>query len=74
MTINLQAKVTHFRLLMPLHPEAILFHHQNFPFLMRPSLKLSGLLKASVVTNIMVSNPVQTELVRKFTGKTGIGI
>jgi len=47
---------------MPLQPEAILFQHQHFLFLMRPSLKLSGLLKASVVTNVMVSRPVLTEV------------
>jgi len=35
---------------------------------------LSGLLKASVATTVMVSRPVQTEVVRKFTGSTGIGI
>jgi len=41
---------------------------------MQPSLYLSGLLKASVPTNVMLSHPVQTEVVRKFTGSTGIGI
>jgi len=59
---------------MPLYPEAILFQYQHSLFLMRPSLNLSGLLKASVATNEMVSRPVQTEVVRKFTGSTGIGI
>jgi len=59
---------------MPLQPETILFQHQYFLFLMRPSLKLSGLLKASVATNVTVSGPVLTEVVRKFTGSTGIGI
>jgi hypothetical protein len=41
---------------------------------MRPSLKLSGLLKASVATKVMVSRPVQTEVVRKHTGCTANGI
>jgi len=41
---------------------------------MRPSLKLSGLLKSSVAKNVMASRPVQTEFVRKFTGSTGFGI
>jgi hypothetical protein len=59
---------------MSLHPEAILFQHQHFPVLMRPSLKLSGLLKASVATNVTVSRPVQAEVVRKFIGSAGIGI
>ena len=34
---------------------------------------MPGLLKTSVATNIMVSRPVQTEVVRKFTGSTAIG-
>ena len=74
MTINFQAKVTYFRLSMPLHPEAILFQHQHFSFLLRPSLKLSGQLKSSVAADVTVSRLVQTEVVRKFTGSTGIGI
>lgn len=41
---------------------------------MRPSFKLSGLLKASVATKVMVSRPARTEVVRKFTGCTGTGI
>jgi len=41
---------------------------------MRPSLKFSGLLKPSVAMNVMASRPVQTEVVRKFTGSTAIGI
>jgi len=57
---------------MPLHPEAILFQH--FPFLMRPSSNLSSLLNTSVTTNTILSRPVQTEVVRKFTGSTAIGM
>jgi hypothetical protein len=59
---------------MPLYPKAFLFQHKHLPFLNRSSLKLSGLLKASVATNAMVNRPVQTEVVRfgiwplKYTG------
>ena len=42
--------------------------------LMKPSVKLSGLLKASVATNVMASRSVQTEVARKFTGSTANGI
>ena len=59
---------------MLLYQEALFFQHQHFPFLVRPSLKLSGLLKASIATNVMDSRPVQIEVVRKFTGSTVIGI
>ena len=41
---------------------------------MMPSLKLSGLLKPSVTTNVTASRPVRTEVVRKFTDSTGPGI
>jgi len=41
---------------------------------MRPPVKVSGLQKTSVITNVMVSRPVQTEGVRKFSGNTGLGI
>ena len=59
---------------MLLYQEATLFQHQHFPFLVGPSLNLSGVLKDSVATNVMDSRPVQTEVVRKFTCSTGIGI
>jgi len=36
--------------------------------------KLSSLLNASVITNVMASRQVQTGVVRKFTGRTAIGI
>ena len=71
MTNNLQAKYHIFLLLMPLYSETILFQHQHIPYLMRPSLKLSGLLKD---TNVTVSRPVRTGVVKKFTGITAIGI
>ena len=41
---------------------------------MRRSIKLWGLLKASVITNVMLIGPVWTGVGRKFTGSTGIGI
>jgi hypothetical protein len=59
---------------MPLYPEAILFQHQHFPSVKRPSLKLSGLLKASVATDVMVICPLQTEVDRKFTGSNDTGM
>ena len=57
------------RFLMLLQPEALLFQHKRLSFLIRPALKLSGLQKASVITNVMVSGTVQTEVVRKFNEK-----
>ena len=58
---------------MLLQPEALLFQHKRLSFLIRPALKLSGLQKASVITNVMVSGTVQTEVVRKFNGKSALG-
>jgi len=36
--------------------------------------KFSSLLNASVITNVKASRQAQTEVVRKFTGRTAIGI
>ena len=74
MRINLHSKVTYFSLSIPLHPQAILFSTYTFPFSVRPSLKLSGLLKTLVATNVMASRSVQTEVARKFTDSPAIGI
>jgi len=38
------------------------------------SSNLSSLLNTSVITNVILSRPVQTEVVRKFNGSTAIGM
>ena len=60
------------RVLMPLYPDAILFQHKLLS-LNEASFE-TVLLKSSVITNVMVSLPVQTEIVTKFTGSTGLDI
>jgi len=57
---------------MPLYPDAILFQHKHLS-LNEASFE-TVLLKSSVITNVMVSLPVQTEIVTKFTGSTGLDI